>query len=161
MPKTAGSRYWLMKSEPDVFSIDDLAHAKKQTTCWDGVRNFQARNTLRDEMRLGDLVLFYHSNASPPGIAGIAKVVREGYPDPTAFEEGHDHFDPKSNRDQPRWFMVDIQLVRKFERLVPLPELKQVSALSKMVLLQRGSRLSVQPVTKKEFEIIVRLAEDA
>ena len=154
-----GVNYWLVKSEPDVFSIDDLAAAKQKTTCWDGVRNYQARNSLRDEMKLGDQVLFYHSNTKPPGIAGVAEVVREGYPDPTAWDEKNDHFDPKSKPEDPTWFMVDIRLVEKFPRELGLPELKSVSALEGMVLLQRGSRLSVQPVTKKQFEIICKLAK--
>ncbi len=146
--------YWLVKSEPDVFSIDDLASAKKKTTHWDGVRNYQARNTLRDEMKLGDLVLFYHSNANPPGIAGIAKVVREGYPDHTAFDEDDPHYDPKSKRADPTWYMVDIQLVEKFAREISLPELREMPGLANMALLQRGSRLSVQAVSPQEFEAI-------
>lgn len=154
-------RYWLVKSEPHCFSIDDLAAAKNQTTYWDGVRNYQARNTLRDEMRLGDLVLFYHSNAKPPAVAGVAQVVRQGYPDHTAFDPLSDHFDPKSKPDNPTWFMVDLKFVEKFPREIPLYELRQHSQLGGMVLLQRGSRLSVQPVSPNEFKSILKLAENA
>jgi predicted RNA-binding protein with PUA-like domain len=147
-------RFWLLKSEPEVFSIDDLEKSKHQTTYWDGVRNYQARNFLRDEMKLGDLVLFYHSNAKPPGIAGVAKVVREGYPDHTAFDKNDEHFDPKSKPEDPTWYMVDVQLVEKFDQPLSLPELRELPALSKMALLQRGSRLSVQPVSPNEFKTI-------
>ncbi|MCA9131171.1 MAG: EVE domain-containing protein [Planctomycetales bacterium] len=152
-------RYWLLKTEPETFSIDDLASSPKQTTCWDGVRNYQARNTLRDEMKLGDLVLFYHSNAKPPGIAGIAKVVAEGYPDHTAFDESDDHYDPKSKQSEPTWYMVDIQLVKKFRQLVSLPELRDNPQLAGMVLLQKGSRLSVQPVAPEHYQTIVKNAK--
>ena len=147
-----------MKSEPDVFSIDDLAASPKKTTFWDGVRNYQARNTMRDDMRKGDLVLFYHSNATPPGIAGVAKVVREGYPDHTAFDPEDPHYDPKSNADNPTWFMVDIQLVKKFRNLLSLPELKAMPELDGMVLLQKGSRLSVQPVTEEHYQRVIKVA---
>lgn len=152
-------KYWLMKSEPYVYSIDDLAADTNKTTCWDGVRNYQARNMMRDEMKKGDLVLFYHSNAKPPGVAGTAKIVKEGYPDHTAFDENSKYFDPKSKKDEPRWMMVDIKLVKKFKRFVPLDELREVKALEGMVLLQKGSRLSVQPVSKKQFDKIVKLGE--
>lgn len=152
------SRHWLLKSEPDVFSIDDLARAKNQTTYWDGVRNYQARNTLRDDMKLGDLVLFYHSNANPPGIAGIAKVVREGYPDHTAWDPNDDHFDPKTDKDDPTWMMVDIQFVEKFSRELSLPELREIPELADMVLLRKGSRLSVQPVSSREYDAILAAA---
>lgn len=151
-------RYWLVKSEPDVFSIDDLAQAQHQTTHWDGVRNYQARNTLRDSMKLGDWVLFYHSNASPPAIVGIARIVKEGYPDHTAFDPNDDHFDPKSKKDQPTWYMVDIQFEQKFARPLTLPMLKAEPSLDGMLLVQRGSRLSVQPVRPHEFEIVLQLA---
>jgi predicted RNA-binding protein with PUA-like domain len=152
-------RYWLVKSEPDVFSIDDLAKAKNATTYWDGVRNYQARNTLRDLMKVGDQVLFYHSNASPPAIAGLAKVVKEGYPDHTAWDPKSDHYDPKSTKENPIWYMIDIQWVRTFSRPLPLPELKEVAALKEMVLVQKGSRLSVQPVRPNEFEWIITYAK--
>ena len=156
--KWKAERYWLLKSEPSTFSIDDLAQSRNQTTHWDGVRNYQARNTLRDAMKVGDLVLFYHSNAKPPGIAGVAKVVREGYPDHTAWDPASDHFDAKSTKADPRWYMVDIQLIKKFDRLLSLPELKQLPELADMVLLQKGSRLSVQPVREQEFQVILRAA---
>ncbi len=151
------AKYWLLKSEPSAFSIDDLAAEKNQTTCWDGVRNYQARNFMRDELKNGHQVLFYHSNAKPPGVVGTAKVVKESYPDFTAFDAKNKHFDPKSKQETPTWFMVDIKLVKKFKRLVPLDELKSLKGLEGMVLLQKGSRLSVQPVTKKHFDLIVKL----
>jgi predicted RNA-binding protein with PUA-like domain len=151
-------KYWLLKSEPSVFSIDDLKAAAKKTTFWDGVRNYQARNTLRDEMKIGDLAFFYHSNAEPPAIVGVVKVVREGYPDHTAFDESNDHYDPKSKKDAPTWFMVDVQHLETFKKPISLEELRTVKGLDDMVLLQKGSRLSVQPVTKKQFDIIMALA---
>lgn len=150
--------HWLVKSEPDVFSFADLLKAPKKTTCWDGVRNYQARNTLRDQMKQGDRVLYYHSNAEPSGIAGICEVVREGYPDHTAFDPKDPHFDPKSRRDEPTWYMVDVRAVAPFPRLVTLAELKGVKGLEHMALVQKGSRLSVQPVTRKEWEIVCRIA---
>jgi predicted RNA-binding protein with PUA-like domain len=150
--------HWLVKSEPDVFSFADLLKAPKKTTCWDGVRNYQARNTLRDQMKKGDRVFYYHSNAEPSGIAGMCEVVREGYPDHTAFDPKDPHFDPKSRRDEPTWYMVDVRAVAPFPRLVTLAELKGVKGLEKMALLQKGSRLSVQPVTQKEWEIVCRIA---
>jgi predicted RNA-binding protein with PUA-like domain len=151
--------YWLVKSEPDVYSIDDLAREKKQTTFWHGVRNYQARNFLRDEMKLGERVLFYHSNADPNAIVGIAKVVREGYPDFTALDPKSDYYDDKATADNPRWFMVDLQLEEKFARPLPLDQLKTIAALQQMELLRRGSRLSVQPVRKSEFDTICKLAK--
>lgn len=156
---STSDRYWLVKSEPDVFSIDNLAQAKNQTTHWDGVRNYQARNTLRDSMKLGDRVLFYHSNATPPAIVGIAKVVKEGYPDHTAFDPKDPHYDPKSKQDNPTWYMVDIQFEQKFAEPLTLPMLKAERSLEGMVLVQRGSRLSVQPVRPHEFEFVLQLAE--
>jgi predicted RNA-binding protein with PUA-like domain len=152
--KSESKNYWLLKSEPEVFSIKDLAKAANKTTHWDGVRNYQARNTMRDDMKMGDLAFFYHSNADPPGIAGIVKIVKEGYPDHTAFDEDDPHFDPKSNRKTPTWFMVDVQLVETFKKVIGLDELRTLKGLDGMVLLQKGSRLSVQPVTEKQFEII-------
>ena len=151
------ARYWLMKSEPGVFSIDDLAAAKEQTTRWDGVRNYQARNLLRHDIAVGDGVLFYHSSADPPAVAGTAKVVRAGYPDPTQFDPRDGHFDRDSQRDDPRWFSVDIKFESKFARPVTLPELRAAPALKDMVLLRRGSRLSVQPVTAAEWKQIVKM----
>lgn len=146
--------YWLVKSEPEVFSIDDLAACEHQTTHWDGVRNYQARNFMRDDMKIGDLVLFYHSNSKPPAVAGIARIVCEGYVDHTAFDKNDDHYDPKSKPEAPAWIMVDIQLVKKFLRPITLPELRTMKPLAKMTLLQRGSRLSVQPVSAIEFKTI-------
>lgn len=149
---------WLLKSEPDVFSFADLVAAPRKTTCWDGVRNYQARNTLRDQMKRGDLAFFYHSNADPAGVAGICEVVREGYPDHTAFDPRDPHHDPKSKLDAPTWYMVDVKAVRAFPRLVSLAELKGVKGLERMALLQKGSRLSVQPVSAAEWDIVCRLA---
>ena len=144
-----------MKSEPDVFSIEDLKKAPRQTECWDGVRNYQARNFMRDEMKKGDLVLFYHSNATPPGIAGIAEVSRESYPDHTAFDSQSPYFDPKSSLDNPRWVMVDVKFKKQFSRLVSLEELKKQTRLKNMKVLQKGNRLSITPVAQIEFEYIV------
>jgi predicted RNA-binding protein with PUA-like domain len=152
-------RYWLMKCEPEAFSIDDLQ--RDGVTSWEGVRNFQARNLLRDDVKLGDGVLFYASNAEPSGVTGIAEVAREGYPDPYAFRRGHKYFDPKSERAAPTWFAVDIRFVEKFPGIVPLAQLKATAGLEKMVVVQKGSRLSVQPVTAREFEIVCRLGRSA
>ncbi len=150
--------YWLLKSEPGSYSIDDLAAEPKKRTSWDGVRNYQARNLMR-EMKTGDLCFFYHSSCPKPGIAGIAKVVRQAYPDHTAFDPDDHHYDPKSDRDNPRWFMVDVRFVRKFARIIGLSELREHArgALSEMVLLRRGNRLSVTPVTKKQWDFIMTL----
>jgi predicted RNA-binding protein with PUA-like domain len=147
--------YWLMKSEPGSYSIDDLARDK--TTYWDGVRNYQARNFLRDRVKKGDRVFFYHSNAEPPGIAGIAEVTKEGYPDPSQFDKKDSHFDPESDVRDPAWFAVEIRFVKKFPGIIPLDRLKKIPALSKMPLLQRGQRLSVQPVSEKEWDAILAL----
>lgn len=157
-PATRARRYWLVKSEPDTFSFDDLLARPNRTTGWDGVRNYQARNYMRDDMKLGDLVLFYHSSTDPAAIVGIAEVVREGYLDDTAFDRKDPHFDPKSKRDAPTWMMVDLRAREALPRPVTLAELRGVKGLEKMVLLQKGSRLSVQPVTEQEFEIVRRLA---
>ncbi|PZN35153.1 MAG: EVE domain-containing protein [Proteobacteria bacterium] len=152
--------YWLMKSEPDTFSIDDLAREPGKTACWDGVRNYQARNYLRDGMKKGDLAFFYHSSCRVPGIAGIVTITREGYPDPTAFDPNDDHYDPDSNPDKPRWYMVDVKLVKKLPRVITLEELRSYSTkeLRDLVLLRRGNRLSVMPVSKSEWEFINSLA---
>ncbi len=155
--KSSGN-YWLLKSEEEVFSIQDLAKAPKKTTYWDGVRNYQARNFLRDSFKLGDLVFFYHSNSEPSAIAGIAEVVKEGYPDHTAFDPDDVHFDPKSDKAKPTWYMIDIRHVETFKKPLPLELLRQIPGLSEMALLQKGSRLSVQPVTPKEWKIITDLA---
>lgn len=150
-------RYWLVKSEPDAFSFDDLLASPRRTTHWDGVRNYQARNTLRDDMKKGDLVLFYHSSTDPMAVVGVAEVVREGYPDHTAFDPLDSHYDPKSKRELPTWYMVDLKAVRKFSRPVTLAELRATKGLGQMALLQKGSRLSVQPVREAEFRIVEAL----
>ena len=149
--------YWLMKSEPEAYSIDDLARDK--TTYWDGVRNYQARNFLRDSIQKGDLVFFYHSNAEPSGIAGIAEVIKEGYPDPSAFDKKDIHYDEASDPKDPTWYAVEIKFVKKFKELIPLEKLKNIPALAKMPLLQRGQRLSVQPVSEKEWKAINEIAD--
>lgn len=154
------TKYWLIKSEPEVFSIDDLAKAKNKTTHWDGVRNYQARNFLRDEMKTGDKVIFYHSNAEPPAAVGICEVVKEGYPDFTAFDPDDKHYDPKSKKDSPAWFMVDVKFIQKFIRAVPIGEIKANKKLQKMKLVQPGNRLSVVPVTKDEFDEIVKMGNE-
>ncbi|MCL7971049.1 MAG: EVE domain-containing protein [marine benthic group bacterium] len=146
-------RCWLMKSEPDVYSIADLE--RDGSTCWEGVRNYQARNLMR-EMEIGDRVLFYHSNAKPPGVVGLARVCRLAYPDHFSWEEGHKYFDPKSTPDSPRWWMVDVEYVDTLPRMVALNELKEEPGLENMVVTRR-SRLSVQPVTDDEYEIVVRM----
>lgn len=147
-------RYWLMKSEPGVFSFDDLKARPGSTDHWDGVRNYQARNFMRDEMKKGDRVLFYHSNCQEPAVVGIAEVTREAYPDFTSWLPGSPYYDPKSTPGHPRWFMVDITWKRAFKRPVTLSEMKKTPSLEKMRLLQRGQRLSVMPVTKEEFDTI-------
>lgn len=148
-------RYWLMKSEPDAFSIDDLADRPNQTEPWDGVRNYQARNMLRDDMALGDQILFYHSNCKEPGVVGIAEVVKAGYPDDTALNPDSKYHDPKSTLDRPIWFRVDVRLVRKLSRTVGLAELKTYPELSELALVRRGNRLSIMPVSEDEFHFIV------
>ena len=146
--------YWLMKSEPDEFSIDDLARAPRRTTPWFGVRNYQARNYMRDAMRVGDGVLFYHSSCEVPGIAGIARVAGKPHPDPSQFDRKSPYFDPKSRREDPRWVLVDVKLVKK-TRLMPLDELRTYPELADMVVLKRGNRLSITPVTEREWRFIV------
>ncbi|MGZ4960023.1 MAG: EVE domain-containing protein [Methylomonas sp.] len=148
-------KYWLMKSEPEAFSIDDLRSRPQQTEHWDGVRNYQARNMMRDEMKVGDQVFFYHSNCEEPGIVGIAEVIREGYPDFTAFHPEDKHFDPKSNPDKPTWFMVDVRFVRKLSRTISLRELKLKTQLSDLALLRRGNRLSIMPVAAQDWDFIL------
>lgn len=152
-------KYWLIKSEPELFSIDDLINSENQTTFWDGVRNYQARNYIRDEMKIGDKVIFYHSNSEPPSAVGICKVVRETYPDFTAFDSDNPHYDPKSKKETPTWFMVDVKLVKKFSRFVSLDEMRENKKLQNMKLLQKGNRLSVMPLTKEEFDEIKKLAK--
>jgi predicted RNA-binding protein with PUA-like domain len=153
-------RYWLMKSEPDEFSIDDLAKAPKQTTAWFGVRNYQARNFMRDDMRAGDRAFFYHSSCPEPGIAGIVEISRLAYPDATQFDPKSDYYDPKSTRDAPRWMNVDVRLVRKTP-LVGVQTLRETKGLQDMVTLRRGNRLSITPVTPAEWKIIEKLASRA
>lgn len=157
-PAHPARRYWLFKSEPDCFSINDLAAAPDQTTCWDGVRNYQARNFLRDTIQPGDGVLYYHSNAEPLAIVGTANVVRGGYPDHTAFDPRADHFDPDSDPQEPTWYMVDIRLHTRFAEPVTRSALQKIPGLQKMELLRRGSRLSIQPVSDREWAIILELA---
>jgi predicted RNA-binding protein with PUA-like domain len=151
--------HWLMKSEPDVFGIDDLAARPKQREHWDGVRNYQARNMIRDQIKLGDQVFFYHSNCAEPGIVGIMDVVREAYPDPTAFDPESKYYDPKSDPDNPRWVMVDVRYVRHLKRNIPLTELRQYEdgPLDGMPLVRRGNRLSVMPVTPEQWAFILGL----
>lgn len=151
----AGKRYWLMKCEPGAYSIDDLE--RDGSASWEGVRNFQARNLLRDEVQVGDGVLFYASNAEPSGVSGLAEVVRAGYPDPFAFRRGHKYYDPKSDPAAPTWYAVDLGFAGKFPEIVPLATLKATPGLERMVVVQKGSRLSVQPVTAREYEIVRRL----
>jgi predicted RNA-binding protein with PUA-like domain len=159
MPKLPDTgRYWLFKSEPSTFSFDDLLAAPGRRTCWDGVRNYQARNLLRDEVQKGDGVLFYHSREQPLAIVGIAVVVKAGYPDHTAFDPNDKHYDAKSDPDDPRWFMVDIRAVRRLDPPIERRELMDVPELSDMMLLRRGARLSVQPVTPAEWRAILDLA---
>ena len=152
-----GKRYWLMKSEPSAFSIDDLARVK--TTGWEGVRNYTARNFLRDEVKQGDEVLFYHSSADPTGVAGVARVSRGAYPDPTQFDRKSEYHDPGSKKDDPRWLAVEVAFVRKLPRVVTLAELKTNPALADMLVTKKGSRHSVQPVTPAEFAAVLAMAK--
>ena len=151
--------FWLFKTEPDVFSIDDLASSPGKTACWEGVRNYQARNFMRDQMKKKQLGFLYHSNTKDIGIYGIIEIVKEGYPDKFAFDPDHKYFDPKSKPENPSWYMVDVRLVKKFKKPVLLKEMKDYSELRNMTLLQKGNRLSVMPVSKNEFEFIRNLAE--
>jgi predicted RNA-binding protein with PUA-like domain len=150
--------YWLMKSEPEAFSIDDLKAKPESTEHWDGIRNYQARNFMRDDMKVGDKVLFYHSNCEEPGVVGIAEVASEAYPDHTAFDPAGKYYDPKSKEDSPSWVMVDVKFIEKFPKTVSLREIKTVSGLSDMRLVQKGNRLSIMPVEKSEFDTIVKMA---
>ena len=150
-------QYWLMKSEPGEFGIDDLERSDASTECWDGVRNYQARNMMRDQMKKGDLAFFYHSNCATPGIAGIMEIVREGYPDATAFDPEDKHHDPKSDPANPRWFLVDVRFVRKLGRIISLSEMKEQRSLEGMLLLRRGNRLSITPVSKAHWDCILSL----
>ena len=152
-------RYWLMKCEPAAYTIDDLA--RDGATSWEGVRNFQARNFMRDEMQEGDGVLFYASNADPSGVTGLASISKAGHPDPTAFKKGHVYYDEASKKESPTWFLVEIAFVERFPNIVSLETLKRTSGLEKMMVTQKGSRLSVQPVTKPEYDIVVKLGRRA
>lgn len=163
MPMTSSDpskpSFWLFKSEPDAYSIDDLANDKVEH--WDGIRNYQARNFIRDDMRIGDLVLFYHSNVKPPAVVGLARIVSEAYPDHTAFDPNEKYYDPKSDPDAPRWLMVDVEYVRHLRRPVTLPELRaEEEALDGLLLLAKGSRLSVVPVAEHHFQHILAMAEE-
>lgn len=149
--------YWLMKSEPDSFSIDDLMQRPEQTEPWDGVRNYQARNMMRDAMKLGDLVFFYQSNCTEAGIVGIMEVVKEGYPDFSAFDIDDNHFDAKSDPNKPRWMLVDVKYVRKLSRTITLKELKLKAELADFTLLKNGNRLSIMPVTQAQWDFILAL----
>ena len=150
-------RYWLMKSEPDVFSIDDLA--KKKAALWDGVRNYQARNFMTQEMQIGDQVLFYHSNAEPPGVAGIAEVVGPAVPDPAQFDKKSEYFDPKASPEKPRWFCVKVGFKEKFGGVIPLDQLRHEKTLQDMMVIKNGQRLSIQPVSPKEFDCIREMSK--
>jgi predicted RNA-binding protein with PUA-like domain len=152
---TVSMAYWLMKSEPDAYSIDDLERDGRDM--WDGIRNYQARNMMRDDMRVGDKVFFYHSNCKEPGIVGVAKVASKPYPDPTQFEPRSKYFDPKSSEDEPRWLLVDVEFVRKLTRTITLTELKAQPELDGMTLLRRGNRLSIMPVDKAHWDFILGL----
>jgi len=151
-------KHWLMKSEPDEMSIDDLAKLPRKTSPWTGVRNYTARNFMRDAMSVGDLAFFYHSSCPEPGVAGIVKVASAAHPDPTQFDAKSDYYDPKSTRENPRWMCVDVAFVEK-TRLVPIAELRGAKALEKMLTLQRGNRLSITPVTDGEWEAVLKLAK--
>ncbi len=152
-------QYWLMKSEPTAFSIDNLASQPSQTTFWDGVRNYQARNMLRDQMKKGDLAFFYHSSCAEPGIVGIMKVASASSPDPSQFDGSSHHFDADSNPQSPRWYGVEVQLIEKFSQIIGLPALRQSSALSQMLVLRKGNRLSITPVTAPEWQAVLKLRE--
>ena len=149
---------WLLKSEPDVFSLEDLKNCPNQTEPWDGIRNYQARNLMRDEMKVGDQAFFYHSRQAEPAIVGTVRVVREAYPDHTSWDPSSKYFDEKSSPENPRWLMVDVQFESEFSRPVTLKELRNVTELKEMFLLRKGMRLSVQPVTEEEFQLILAIA---
>ncbi len=153
-------KYWLLKSEPDVFSLEDLKNCPNQTEPWDGIRNYQARNLMRDEMKVGDHAFFYYSRQAEPAIVGTVRVVREAYPDHTSWDPSSKYFDEKSSPENPRWLMVDVQFESKFLRPLTLKELRSVPELKEMFLLRKGMRLSVQPVTEAEFQLILAIAND-
>jgi predicted RNA-binding protein with PUA-like domain len=151
------TNHWLMKTEPNTFSIDDLKKVKKEP--WDGVRNYQARNFMRDDMKKGDRVLFYHSNCDVPGVVGLAEVSKESFPDFTAFDKKSNYYDPKSDEENPRGMMVEVKFKKKLKRTISLSEMKEAKPLAKMRLVQKGNRLSIMPVSKKEYDFILKLAE--
>ena len=153
-------KYWLLKSEPDVFSLEDLKNCPNQTEPWDGIRNYQARNLMRDEMKVGDQAFFYHSRQAEPAIVGTVRVVREAYPDHTSWDPSSKYFDEKSSAENPRWLMVDVQFESEFSLPITLKALRNIPELKKMFLLRKGMRLSIQPVTEEEFELILSLAKD-
>ena len=153
--KAVNVAYWLMKSEPDVYSIDDLERDGREM--WDSIRNYQARNMMRDDMRIGDQVFFYHSNCKEPAVVGVARVASKPYPDPTQFDQGSKYYDPKSNQDDPRWILVDVEFVRKFDKPVTLAEIKAHPGLDDMILTRRGNRLSIMPVSKAHWDVILGL----
>ncbi len=154
---SASPRYWLVKSEPSAFSWEDLWKSRGRRTCWDGIRNYQVRNFIRDEMKVGDLLLFYHSGAKPPGVVGVAEVVREAYPDHTQFDPADSHHDPKSAPDDPCWLMFDVKARKRLPRFIPLQELKENPRLAEMAVVQRGQRLSIQPVTVEEWCEVLKM----
>jgi predicted RNA-binding protein with PUA-like domain len=155
----AKKNFWLVKSEPDVFSIEDLKRSKNKTTCWDGVRNYQARNYLKNEMKVGDEVLFYHSNTEPPAVVGVCKVVKEGYADHTQFDPEDKHFFPSADPKNPIWYMVDVQFLKQLKKPVTLADIKANRKLKNLKLVKRGNRLSVMPVQKEEFNEILKMSE--
>ena len=151
--------YWLIKSEPKTFSIDDLIAAPKQTEPWDGIRNYQARNMMRDQMKLGDRIFFYHSNCNTPGIVGTVQVARASHPDPTQFQKNSPYYDPKATLAQPRWFMVAVQFIEKFKHPVPLNTLKMLPELTNVALIKKGNRLSIIPISEKIWSVIIKLSK--
>ena len=153
----AKRRYWLMKSEPDVFSFEDLKNSPKKTACWEGVRNYQARNFMRDEMKVGDGVLFYHSNTNPPGIVGIATVAKGGYVDHYQFDKKSKYYDPKADPKNPRWFMVDVKYRKPLKNYLSLQDIREAPALKDMLVIRRGQRLSIQPVSEKDWKAVLKL----
>lgn len=154
-------KYWIFKSEPSVFSIDNLVKSPNQTTVWDGVRNYQARNFLRDEVKINDLVLFYHSNAdAETGIVGLARVVKEAYPDPSQFDTKSKYFEPKASLNKPIWYSVDIQFIEKFRKILTISEIKNHPILSNLLIARRGNRLSITPVAEEHFKLIIELTKN-
>lgn len=150
-------KYWLMKSEPSTFGISDLASRPNQTEPWEGVRNYQARNFMRDDMQIGDEAFFYHSNCSEPGIVGIVKIVKAAYPDSFAFDKKSQYYDPKSTPDNPRWFMVDVKLTQRFDSTISLAALKENPLLNEWALVKKGNRLSILPVTSEQWQIVLNM----